>query len=101
MLQAAARRFRHWFQRSQQASPACADEDEGLPRPALSPAPQPVGLEDTEPVNIEDVLRPPPPPSPRDPVIQGDGAVASPVKAVSDWSAVIAAAKRRCESGRA
>lgn len=85
MMQAAARRFRQWFHRSEQAAQAHA-------------AP-----EDTAPVDIEAVLPPPPPRRepplpPRSNRSDADGAVANPVKEVSEWSAVIAAAKRRCET---
>jgi hypothetical protein len=85
MMHAAARRFRQWFHRSEQAAQAQA-------------AP-----EDTAPVDIEAALPPPlprrePPLPPRSNRSDADGAVANPVKEVSEWSAVIAAAKRRCES---
>jgi hypothetical protein len=105
MMQAAARRFRHWFHRSEQAGQAhTAPEDDGLPRAVPAAAPLAVGPEDTAPVDIEAVLPPPPPrrepslPSPRSNRSDADGAVANPVKEVSEWSAVIAAAKRRCET---
>lgn len=111
MMQAAARRFRQWFHRSEQAPQAQSAPDDEWPAPAVpAPAPMPAGLEDTAPVDIEGLLpttpapRPVPPPLPprRSTADAGDGAVATPVKEVSDWSAVIAAAKRRCEpSGRA
>jgi hypothetical protein len=105
MMQAAARRFRQWFHRSEQAAQAhAAPEDDGLPRAAPAPAPLAVNPEDTAPVDIEAVL-PPTPPRPEPPRSNrsdADGAVANPVKEVSEWSAVIAAAKRRCEtSGQA
>jgi hypothetical protein len=80
MMQAAARRFRQWFHR----------------RAVPAPAPLAVGPEDTAPVDLEAVL--PPPLPPRSNRSDADGAVANPVKEVSEWSAVIAAAKRRCES---
>jgi hypothetical protein len=87
MMQAAARRFRQLFHR--RAIPA--------------PAPLAVGPEDTAPVDLEAVLPPPsprpePPQPPRSNRSEADGAVANPVKEVSEWSAVIAAAKRRCET---
>ena len=55
MLQAVARRFRQWFHRGQ-APLDPAGQDDQLPRAVLVPAPQPVGLEDTAPVDIERVL---------------------------------------------
>jgi hypothetical protein len=68
MMQAVARRFRHWFNQPQ-ASPAQTGQEEEPPRVVPVPAPQPFGLEDTAPVEIERILpsgssTPPPVPAP-------------------------------------
>jgi hypothetical protein len=102
MMQAVARRFRHWFNH-RQASPAPTEQEEQLPSAVPVPAPQPVGLEDTAPVDIERILpsgrsTPPPMPVPPSSRTADAGVVAKPVQEVSDWSAIIAAAKRRCDS---
>jgi hypothetical protein len=102
MMQAVARRFRLWFNHPQ-ASSAPTGQQEELPSAVPVPAPQPVGLEDTAPVDIERVLpsapsTPPPVPTPPSSRTADAGVVAKPVQEVSDWSAIIAAAKRRCES---
>ena len=101
MMQAVARRFRHWFNQPQ-ASPAPTEQEEP-PRVVPVTAPQPFGLDDTAPVEIERILpsgpsTPPPLPAPPSSRTADAGVVAKPVQEVSDWSAIIAAAKRRCDS---
>jgi hypothetical protein len=69
MMQAVARRFRHWFNQPQASPPSTGPDDE-RPDAIPVPAPQPVGLEDTAPVQIERVLPtdpPTPPPLPAPP----------------------------------
>ena len=101
MLQVLARRFRQWFHRPGVAMADLSDED-GPPRAAPIPAPQPFGLEDTAPVEIESVLPPPLPteattPAPPRSNASDAGVVSKPINETSDWSAVIAAAKARCQ----
>lgn len=103
MLQVLARRFRQWFHRPEVAMSDLSDDD-GLPRAAPVPAPQPFGLEDTAPVEVDKVLPPPlptkatPPPLPPPRSNADAGVVSKPIDETSDWSAVIAAAKARCRS---
>ena len=100
MMQAVARRFRHWFNQPQ--VPQTPPKQEEPPRVVPVTAPQPFGLDDTAPVEIERILpsgssTPPPLPAPPSSRTADAGVVAKPVQEVSDWSAIIAAAKRRCD----
>jgi hypothetical protein len=68
MMQAVVRRFRYWFNQPQ-APQATTGQEEQPPRVVPVPAPQPFGLEDTAPVEIERILpsgpsTPPPVPTP-------------------------------------
>jgi hypothetical protein len=68
MMQVVVRRFRHWFSQPQ-APQAPSGQEEQPPRVVPVTAPQPFGLEDTAPVEIERILpsgpsTPPPLPTP-------------------------------------
>jgi hypothetical protein len=102
MMQAVVRRFRLWFSHPQ-ASQAPTEQKDELSSALPVPAPEPLRLEDTATVDVERVLpsepsTPPSLPTPPASRTADAGVVAQPVKEVSDWSAIIAAAKRRCES---